>query len=284
MNLEAIKPLRPIFKHLLITIGAAVLITLIFFYGYLPVTTNHGEAITVPNIQNQHVDELENILVSRSLRYEVNADSGFMAEQEPLTVIDQYPKANSKVKENRKIYVTLNARKPPLVKMPDLKDKSLMIAQVTLQSFGLMVGKTSYKDDLALNAVLEQYKNGRVIAPGELVPKGSKIDLDLGNGLGNVTWNMYDYVGQRFTDARIGIVGIGLYLGRITYIDNPTVTIKQVNALGDTVLTTSNVSAGTITRQMPDPGRTVRLQDVVDLWVYQPDSVSRNTAIPDLDN
>jgi len=284
MNLESLKPYQPIFKHLAISIGSVLIVVLIFFYVYLPFTTNHGETISVPDIRNQHVNELENILVSRSLRYEVNTDSGYSSDQEPLTVLDQYPAANSKVKENRKIYVTLNARKPPMVKMPDLKDKSLMIAQITLQSFGLKLGRTTYQPDLALNAVLEQYIKGRPVPAGEMIPKGSSIDLDLGNGSGKQQWEMFDYVNQRFEDARFSIISIGLSLRRVTYVRDATVTLKSTNALGDTILTTITVPKGNIVRQLPAPGQTVRLQDIVDLWIYQPDSVGRNTSILDSNN
>ena len=284
MNLESLKPYQPIFKHLAISMGSVLLIVLLFFYVYLPVTTNHGETITVPDIQNQHIDALEEILVSRNLRYVVNADSGYSSDQEPLTVLNQFPAANSQVKEDRKIYVTLNARKPPLVRMPDLKDKSLMIAQVTLQASGLKLGRTIYKPDLALNAVLAQYIKGRPVIAGEMIPKGSTIDLDLGNGSGNQQWNMYESVYQRYEDARIGFIGIGLQIGRVTFVRDPAVTLRSTTALGDTILTTVNVPMGNIERQLPAPWQTVRLQDIVDLWIYQPDSVGRNSSILDSDN
>jgi beta-lactam-binding protein with PASTA domain len=272
MDFEAIKTLKPVFKHLLITVGSGLLIVLLFFYGFLPSTTNHGETITVPDVRNQHVNDLEDVLVGRSLRYTINADSSYTPDQEPFTVIDQFPKANSKVKENRRIYVTLNARKPPLVKMPDLKDKSLMISQITLQSFGLKLGKIEYRPDMAANVVLDQMYDGQAIKGGDMIPKGSKIDLYIGDGFGNRQWKMYQYVNQPLEDARVGIVGIGLTIGKIEYVSNAETVIETVSSTGDIISTVINVSRGAIVRQYPPEGRIVRLQDVVDLWIYQPDA------------
>lgn len=281
MDFEAIKTLKPVFKHLLITVGSGLLIILLFFYGFLPSTTNHGETITVPDVKNQRLEDLEDVLVSRNLRYTVNTDSGYAADQEPLTVIDQFPKANSKVKENRRVYVTLNARKPPLVKMPALIDKSLMISQITLQSFGLKLGKIEYRPDMAANVVLEQWYKGRPIAEGAMIPKGSNIDLYIGDGYGNRYWQMYDYVNQPYEDARVGIVGIGLTIGKIEYVDNPETYIQTVSASGDTITSVINVPIGNIVRQYPPAGRTVRLQDIVDLWIYQPYAAPQEETILD---
>ncbi|MEQ9229556.1 MAG: PASTA domain-containing protein, partial [Cyclobacteriaceae bacterium] len=259
-------------------IGIAVIIVLVFFYIFLPLTTNHGETITVPSVVNQHVDDLDNILNTRSLRYEVNVDSGYSDTQEPFTVLDQFPKANSKVKENRKIYVTLNSSKPPLVKMPDLIDKSLKIAEITLQSFGLKSGKKEYKPDLALNVILEQRLNGREVLAGEMIPKGSKIDLTIGDGYGNRTWEMYSYINQSLSDTRVTIAGSGLELGNVNYVDDPISYIISKDQSGNTKIDTVTVSLGYVVRQLPRAGRTVRIGDAVDLWIYHPDSLAQENA------
>lgn len=278
MDKESIVKYLPILKHLGMTIGIGVLIVLIFFYLFLPSTTNHGETITVPNVVNQHVDDLEEILNTRSLRYEVNVDSGYSDAQEPLTVLDQFPKANAKVKENRKIYVTLNSSQPPLVKMPNLIDKSLKIAEITLQSFGLKSGKKEYKPDLAHNVVLEQRINGREVLEGEMIPKGTKIDLFIGDGYGNRFWKMSSLVNQSLSDTRVTLAGQGLELGSVNYVSDPIAYTSRTNALGETTIDTVTVSLNYVVRHTPRPDRTVRLGDVVDLWVYHPDSLAQENA------
>jgi hypothetical protein len=67
-----------------------------------------------------------------------------------------------------------------------------------MQSYRLVMGDTTYKPDVAAGAVLEQWVNGRKIAPGTLVPIGSRVDLVIGLGLSDqidvpniigMTWN-----------------------------------------------------------------------------------------------
>ena len=111
-------------------------------------------------------------------------DSIYDSEKVPGTVLDQDPAPNSNVKENRMIYLTINATQPPDVKMPDLVDVSFRQAEAMLQSFGLITGEITYKADLAKNAVLEQRYRNKIIKPGTMLPKGSEIDLVLGDGLG----------------------------------------------------------------------------------------------------
>ena len=109
----------------------ALALVLAFFFIYLPSTTNHGETITVPDLKGMNYNQLDNFLTSRNLRYEVT-DSSFSGEFPPLAVLRQEPRAGSKVKENRKIYLWLNAENPPEVKMPRLIDGSVKNAQMVL--------------------------------------------------------------------------------------------------------------------------------------------------------
>ena len=65
-----------IFHYLLAT--ALIIATVAFtFYIFLPIKTNHGESITVPDIVGKNVNELEDFLGRRDLRFEVTPDSGF---------------------------------------------------------------------------------------------------------------------------------------------------------------------------------------------------------------
>src|SRR6188508_1766370 len=116
-----------------ITCGTVGLLMILYFYVYLPAITNHGETITVPNIDGMKLEQLEEFLVTRNLRYEVN-DSSYTEKYPPLTVLKQYPSAGSEVKENRVIYISLNRIIPPIVPMPNLVDGSLINAEVQLKS------------------------------------------------------------------------------------------------------------------------------------------------------
>ncbi len=134
------KSIKDVALHLLLIIITITLLILGFFYIYLPKTTNHGETLTVPDLEGMPFANVDEVLTERNMRYEVQADSSYSADYPPFTILKQYPAAGSKVKENRKISLSLNAANPPLVKMPRLEDGSVKNAQMVLESFGLVLG------------------------------------------------------------------------------------------------------------------------------------------------
>ena len=256
-------------SDLFIHIGIIVSLLLVFFLGfffiYLPFTTNHGEAITVPDLKKKSVEGLEDFLDSRDLRYEVS-DCTFVANMAPLTILAQYPLPGAKVKEGRKIYVTVVSRTAPLIKMPKLTDMTHKSAQMLLKSMGLAEGNISYVPDMAQNAVLRQMYNGRVIEPGQPIAKGSKIDLELGEGLGTAQFDVPSAVGMPLDEAKIVIIGAGLKIGQ-----QMIVPAEEGQA------------PGTVVKQNPDAGNKVRIGDVIDLWVtpQAPESSGNENAQPE---
>ncbi len=191
---------RDFFLHLIVVIALFVVLIFGFFYVYLPWTTNHGQSITVPNLTGKTLTEIDKIMDEQHLRYHVN-DSVYAPDMRPLSVISQYPKVGNKVKENRKIYITVSSLKPPLIKMPKLIDASLLNAQMVLQSYGLRVGKITKRPYYAQNAVLEQLYQGNKIQAGDQIGKGSYIDLVVGDGISNVKIPLPNLVDFEMDDA-----------------------------------------------------------------------------------
>jgi len=99
-------------KNVGIMTGIGGVFILVFFYIYLPSTTNHKESITIPELVGMSFNDINEFVTQRNLRYEIVADSGYSEALAPLTILTQNPKAGSKVKENRKIYLSLNATVP----------------------------------------------------------------------------------------------------------------------------------------------------------------------------
>ena len=281
MEKESIKNVIKLVKHTGVAMIITVVIVLLFFKGCLPSYTNHGETITVPDVQNQHISQLDGILVARSLRYEVNADSGYAVDQDPLTVIDQFPLPGARVKEDRKVYVTLNAQQPPLVRMPDLIDKSLMISQITLRSYGLLTGEIEQRPDLAFNVVLEQSFDGEIIEPGTMIPKGSTVDLAIGDGFGNREISLQNYGNQPLEDVRVAIYGSGLVIGEINYTQAARTFVTEKDESGNTVQKRVEVSIGYVVRQRPEAGSNLEIGDAVDLWVFQPEAAPEGNSMLD---
>lgn len=242
---------------LLIQIGIIIALIIVLFLGfffiYLPYTTHHGQTITVPDVTKLSLDEMRNVLEDRNLRYEIS-DCTFVAGAQPLTVIQQYPRSNMKVKEGRKIYITLTKRVAPMVPMPNLTNLTLLSAKLNLRSLGLELGEQNYVPDVAKNAVLRQLYNGREVVPGTPVPKGARIDLEVGDGLGNTMFEVPNVVGKPLDEARLTIQGSNLKVGTIISVDDPE---KEV---------------GTVVRQRPESrsGERIRVGETMDLWVVGP--------------
>jgi hypothetical protein len=46
--------------------AALLVLLLLYFYAYLPATTNHGETITVPSIEGMQISQLQEFLIKRT--------------------------------------------------------------------------------------------------------------------------------------------------------------------------------------------------------------------------
>ncbi len=276
--------LKGLLVNLVLLFLIAGILVVLFFFMYLPGVTHHGETITVPNLEGMQLEEMEEFLGKRNFRYEV-ADSGYSEQYPPLTILKQYPLPGSKVKEKRKIYLTVRARKPKSVKMPNLIDGSLKNAELVLRSYGLKLGKIEYKPDLASNAVLEQQMDGKVVEPGTMVPLGTEIDLIVGDGLGNRVFQMPNFLGLELEEAGFTIVGSGLNIGSVMVNVLDTVDIlnvlEQVREMEVEVDTSAVIMSGHVYKQHPPAGEEVRLGEQVDLWVV---SRSREDSLSIVEN
>jgi eukaryotic-like serine/threonine-protein kinase len=237
--------LAGVLLHLVLAVTTFVVLAIVYFYVYLPKSTNHGETITVPNIEGKSLDELDEELGSRALRYEVS-DSSYSEKHDPLTVIKQYPHAGAKVKEGRKIFVSINRANPPSVPVPDLINGSVVNAEAVLRSNQLRRGKIEVVPG-QFNVVKAMKYKGTLIPPSTRVPKGSTIDLIVESGKDNDI-GLPDMVGMEFDEAHVLILGLGLSLDPILVGD--TLQKKPV-----------------VLKQNPGPGENMTPGDVVELWI-----------------
>lgn len=240
--------LKGFLVHLVILIALIIGAVLIFFNVYLPSYTNHGETITVPDLEGIHMDDIDEFLVKRNLRYEVN-DSTYTEKYPSLTIVKQYPKAGSRVKENRKVFISVNRVNPPTVPVPELVDRSLRNAEAVLKSNELKRGNIQYKPSPFLNLVLEMRIDGQPVQEGEIIDKGSTIDLVVGDGYARSTFDAPRLLGNEMEDARYIILGSNLEIGIIT-VEGDTTGRESI-----------------VFKQRPTPGSRVRIGDAIDIWI-----------------
>lgn len=198
---------------LLMAVGSLVVVVLIIFFS-LGFYTRHGEGIPVPQLKGLSVEKAMDILKEQGFEYKI--DSVYVLDQPPGAVVEQDPDAGTNVKENRTIYLMVVTRLAPPVSLPDLESYTYREAVATLSNYGLKVGDTTTKPDIA-NHVLEVHFGGQIIKPGTKLPKGSKIDLVLGNGAGPNEVAIPDFTNQDLDGVKFAIRQSGLTLGTITY-------------------------------------------------------------------
>ena len=255
------------FKNIFLMISLIASIIFFIFYLYFPIITNHGDTITVPNLMGMKLEDLDEFLSDRDLRYEVLDDSSYSSEYPPFTVLQQNPSENEKVKENRKIYLTLNSSVPPKIKMPKIINGSVKNAQLILKSYDLKLGDISYVPDMARNAVLKIYINGDSINENDLILKGSIIDLEVGNGLGNQVFDAPDLINLDLEEAKFTIIGSGLRLGNIIYEDSGYFFNKILDEEGNEIFEKFWVEPGNVYKQYPENSTQVKIGRRVNLWI-----------------
>ncbi|RZK58156.1 MAG: PASTA domain-containing protein [Pedobacter sp.] len=225
-------------NNLIAAIGTVIGILLIAFFS-LRYYTKHGEGLNVPELKGLPLAQAVSKLEDLGLRYEI--DSVYVMDKPPGIVTDQDPDANTFVKGNRTIYLTINTAQAPNVKFPDIENKSLREAQAILESYRLKLGDTTYKPDVARDVVLEAYFGGQLIRTGEVLPTGSRINLTLGDGRGPEDVELPDLTGLTIDEAKMSLRGSVLALGTITWegpvTDSATaVVVTQFPLVADTLV------------------------------------------------
>lgn len=172
----------------LVWAGVFVLVLLIGAMIFLNRFTKHNQEISVPDFANLSVAEATALASEAGMRVEVS-DSVFVKRMEKGAVYRQNPRAGSKVKEGRRILLTINAVNSKKVTMPNLIGYSMRQAKAEILSRGLVLGKLIYEPDMATNNVLKQLYKGEEIEPGTQIESESVIDLVVGlNNIDNKTY------------------------------------------------------------------------------------------------
>ncbi len=245
--------LRAVLVNTGLAIGIILFLGVTYFYVYLPNSTNHDEQIVVPDLTGRNITTIDSVLGPLQLRYEVG-DSSYSADHPPFTILQQFPKPGHLVKENRKIYVSINRSSPPTLPVPNLLESgsgSLANAEAVLRSNELKRGRIIYQHSPFRDLIIEMRMKGHVIEPGSRVPKGSVIDLVVGDGGGPRYFLMGNFIGQPYQNTLLRLGNLSLHLGSVQ--------------IPDDVDTTGIVSY--VLKQLPAAGDSVSIGDPVYLWI-----------------
>lgn len=228
-------------RRFLLHLGAAVLLVVALFFLWifsLNWYTHHNMSITVPDFKGKTVDEVLKLLEEKNLKYKIR-DTVYFDDKRKGSILDQDPMPESHVKEGRIIYFTINGMTPPDIKFPDKEsiEGSLRNAKAQLESRGFNVNAI-YTSGPHRDYVYRAVYDGQDVVPGQLIPKGSTIDLYVESGMNNASISVPDLTGKSVSEALQIIKDNNLSLGSVKPADlenDPDAVVeKQIPAYDST--------------------------------------------------
>lgn len=220
---------------------------------FLNVVTQHGKEIDVPDFSNMTLAEAEAAASQAGVRLEVT-DSVFVKRMKKGAVYRQNPTAGSKVKDGRRIVLTINAVNSKKLTMPDLVGLSMRQAKAELMSRGLILNKLIYVQDMATNNVLRQLYGNREIEPGTMIESESPIDLVVGlNDIDNMTF-IPDLTGLKKLSAVDAVHDHSLNVRKLVFDETVKDYDDSLNAM--------------VYRQEPQPSDSIKVNMGDELLLY----------------
>ena len=213
--------MQSLWLNLLLVVAACGVLYFLFFAS-LGIITQHGNDVKVPAVAGKDISAAMKQLTE--MGFDVRVDSTYEPDKKALVVLQQMPDVGELVKNGRTLFLTVNKAVPPTTPMPNLVNLSFRSAALILQSNRLVLGDTSYRHDIADGAILEQKFAGQDIRAGQSIPQGSRIDLVIGDGLGNTEMNVPDVIGMTFAEAAAMLNGSNIL---VTPIPDPDVVNKD---------------------------------------------------------
>jgi Uncharacterized protein conserved in bacteria len=124
----------PVIVHLL-AIAVTSCIAVYILLKSIDAYTNHNQAVNVPDVRNLQVEDAVPFFELNKLRYNI-IDSIYSKDVAPGAIIELMPEANSKVKKNRVISITVNAKTEETATIPSVEGISYRQAYAQLKARG----------------------------------------------------------------------------------------------------------------------------------------------------
>ena len=168
---------------ILAVVGLALFIFIVM--KWLNITTHHNERIEVPNLLEMSVEDMESTLEDIDLNWIIIDSASYNPDYPKRSVISHDPEPGDFVKENRKIYITLNPSGYRNVSVPDLFGRTKRQAISQLRAVGFRVSSEEVLvRDIGKDVVRGLIHGNRELKIGDQLPKNSVVKLKLGDGKG----------------------------------------------------------------------------------------------------
>ncbi len=188
-------------------LGFLIIFLILQLLGWI---TKHGEHLTVPAVTGKSTNEAIKFLEEKGFEV-VISDSVYTDTVKRGTVIKQLPDANSTVKINRTVFITVNRYVPPMIVMPPLVGKNFNYVLEIMQRNHLKLGDTTFRFDFMKGTVMDMLYKGDRIQAGSKIQWGSKIDLVLSAGLDESTnKEVPEFYGKTYGEIKAELDGLGV--------------------------------------------------------------------------
>ena len=195
---------------LLMLLVSLALLVLVFIF--IRIYARQGDEYELPDVVGLNIVELQ---ADNPIGLDVVVmDSIFRPGQEGGRILTQDPKAGTRVKKGRKLYITMTAYTPEDAVLPELAGLTVRQAVSELMAEGLAVGKLTFVEDPYKNIIVDQTCNGKVIYAGQQIERGSVVDLTVGLGDSSGTSVVPFTIGKTREKARRDVLSASLNVGR----------------------------------------------------------------------
>ncbi|MFZ4635163.1 MAG: PASTA domain-containing protein [Saprospiraceae bacterium] len=240
-------------------LGMFSLLTAVFLltFWWLKCYTNHGDSMEVPDYVGKNLRVAGPMARSKRLNVVVS-DSLYMPGKAPGDIISQNPKAKSRVKQGRTLYLTIAKGNPDIVALPDLSggdDYDLYSRKLSRLGVKTRISARVADPRLESNTIVAVVYKGDTITQkirrGYKVEMGAVIDFVVSEKVAQDV-AIPDCVCETFGAARFLLEASNLSVG--TVIKDESVTDEEI---------------AFVWRQTPpfDASGTLRVGNAIDLYL-----------------
>ena len=197
-------------RTILSIIGMIVVFSIVAEYLIMPIYTRQNQNRIMIDIKNKHLDDAINIL--KSEKYEVS-DTLYTNKFQLGTIVDQYPKPNTRVKSGRTVRLKI-AQPEKSVAIPNLIGQSRRSAELELNQMGLLIDTvyTEYNPEYPNGTIAWQYPKA-----GDRRKKGMGIQITVSKGMPPNFFQVPNLIGLSINQAKDLIFKSRLKVGKISY-------------------------------------------------------------------
>ena len=181
-------------------------------YLVMPVYTRQNQNKVMMDVINRNLNDAIKLLKSENYRYEVS-DTLYTNKFSLGTIIDQYPKPNTRVKSGRTVRLKI-AHPEKSVAIPNLIGQSRRSAELELNQMGLLIDTvyTEYNPEYPNGTIAWQYPKA-----GDRRKKGMGIQITVSKGMPPNFFQVPNLIGLSINQAKDLIFKSRLKVGKISY-------------------------------------------------------------------